>query len=89
MLEITVCIGSSCHLKGSYGVIRALEELIARHGLEEQVELRAGFCLGWCTEGVAMQVGERPVLNAREESMEEIFNQYVLPEVKDPGRTQN
>ena len=38
-MKITICIGSSCHLKGSRQVIERLQQLIAQHGLQEKVEL--------------------------------------------------
>ncbi|AEM79843.1 (2Fe-2S) ferredoxin domain-containing protein [Thermoanaerobacter wiegelii] len=59
MVEITVCVGSSCHLKGAYEVIKEFERLIPFYGLENSVELKAGFCLGRCTEGVTVKVGDR------------------------------
>ena len=48
-MKISVCIGSSCHLRGSYDIIQRLKELVARDHLEDQVELSAAFCLGQCT----------------------------------------
>lgn len=45
-MEIYVCIGSSCHLKGSYNIINAFKELIAEYKLEDRVSLNASFCLG-------------------------------------------
>ncbi|HHW98867.1 MAG TPA: (2Fe-2S) ferredoxin domain-containing protein [Firmicutes bacterium] len=85
MLQIKVCIGSSCHLKGSYDVIRALQTTIARHGLQGQIELLAGFCLGQCMHGVVVQVGEQKIIGVFPEQVEELFRKHVLPEVDSPG----
>lgn len=85
MLQIKVCIGSSCHLKGSYDVIRSLQAAIAQHGLQEQVELQAGFCLGQCMHGVVVQVGEQRILGVLPEQANELFTEHVLPEVNSPG----
>jgi NADH:ubiquinone oxidoreductase subunit E len=52
-MKITVCIGSSCHLKGSRQVVEQLKELITAHGLEEDVELSVTFCMGKCEQGVS------------------------------------
>ena len=41
-MKITVCIGSSCHLKGSRQVVEKLQELIA------EKELAGTFCMGKC-----------------------------------------
>lgn len=61
VMEITICIGSSCHLKGARDVIKILERLISLNGLQEQIALKGSFCMGECSEnGVCVYVdGER------------------------------
>lgn len=60
-MEVTVCIGSSCHLKGSRDVIGVLQRLIALGQVEDRVELKGSFCMGECTNnGVCVCIdGER------------------------------
>lgn len=55
-MKITVCIGSSCHIKGSRQVVEELQHLIADAGLEDKVELGGTFCMGRCQEGVCVTV---------------------------------
>ena len=55
-MKITVCIGSSCHIKGSKKVVSRLQELIEEKSLSDKVELAATFCLGRCVEGVSVMV---------------------------------
>ena len=55
-MKITVCIGSSCHLKGSHQVVEQLRELIGRERLGDGVELGGTFCMGRCQEGVCVTV---------------------------------
>lgn len=57
-MDITICIGSSCHLKGSKDIIQILERLIAMYNLKDKVVLKGSFCMGRCTEGVCVKVGE-------------------------------
>lgn len=57
-MKITVCIGSSCHLKGSRQVVERLQELIAENELGDKVDLGATFCLGKCQQGVCVMVDE-------------------------------
>ena len=57
-MKVTVCIGSSCHIKGSRQVVEQLQELIAEHKLEDRVELNGTFCLGNCQQGVCVTVDE-------------------------------
>lgn len=80
-MEVFICIGSSCHLKGSYGIIQKFQELISKHHLEDQVSLSASFCLGNCTNGVTIKVDGRLVSGVNEENAEEIFNTYILNEI--------
>ena len=55
-MKVTVCIGSSCHIKGSRQVVEELQLLIADAGLEDKVELGGTFCMGRCQEGVCVTV---------------------------------
>ena len=57
-MKVTVCIGSSCHIKGSRQVVEQLQKLIKENGIEEKVELGGTFCLGNCQQGVCVTVDE-------------------------------
>ena len=58
MLKITVCIGSSCHIKGSRQVVEQLQHLIAENDLGDKVELGGTFCMGKCQQGVCVTVND-------------------------------
>ena len=57
-MKVVVCIGSSCHIKGSRQVVEQLQQLIADNGLEEKVELGGTFCMGKCQQGVCVTVDD-------------------------------
>ena len=57
-MKITVCIGSSCHIKGSRQVVEQLQKLIAENNAADKVELCGTFCLGKCQEGVCVMVND-------------------------------
>lgn len=58
MIEVSVCIGSSCHLKGAYNVIQIFQQAIEEHKLHERVALKATFCMKQCQNtGVMVQIG--------------------------------
>lgn len=82
MKDLTVCVGSSCHLKGSYQVIQTFERLIKQHGLTEKVKLKASFCQGKCMRGISCQFDGEPIQDVNMANAEEIFNQKVLPNVE-------
>ena len=79
-MKITVCIGSSCHLKGSRQVVEQLQNLIAKNDLGDKVELGATFCLGKCQQGVCVMVNEE-FHSVSPDTVEEFFNDAVKAKV--------
>lgn len=77
MLVINICVGSACHLKGSYTVITLLQKLIENNNLKDKVEIKGSFCLGHCTEGVSVKI-QNKIYSVTEENTEEFFNNVVL-----------
>ena len=80
MLKITVCIGSSCHIKGSRQVVEQLQYLIAEHDLGEKVELGGTFCMGNCQQGVCVTVNDS-FHSVTPENVAEFFKKEVLAKV--------
>ena len=80
MLKITVCIGSSCHIKGSRQVVEQLQRLVAENGLGEKVELNGTFCMGKCQQGVCVTVNDS-FYSVTPESAAEFFANEVLAKV--------
>ena len=81
MIKITVCIGSSCHIKGSRQVVEALQYLIAENKLGEKVELGGTFCMGQCQAGVCVTVNDE-FHSVTPETVEEFFKNVILAKVK-------
>ena len=79
-MKITVCIGSSCHIKGSRHVVERIQELITEHGLDEKVDLGGTFCLGQCQLGVCVMVDEK-FCSVTPETVDEFFRNEVLAKV--------
>ncbi len=77
-MNITVCIGSSCHLKGSRQVVEQLQQLIAQYNLKDQIELSGKFCIGNCVNGVCVTVDEQ-LFSVQPDNTEEFFRNHVLP----------
>lgn len=78
MKDITVCIGSSCHLRGSREVVQALDRLVREAGLQEEINLRGSFCMGACEQGVCVTFeGARYSLSPG--TAEAFFRDTVLP----------
>ncbi len=76
-MKITVCIGSSCHIKGSRLVAQQLQGLIAKHNLDDKVELCGAFCMGKCQQGVCVTVDDN-FFSVKPESVDEFFATNVI-----------
>ena len=79
-MKITVCIGSSCHIKGSRQVVEQLQKLIAEHDLKEKVALGGTFCLGNCQQGVCVTVDEA-FYSVSPDTVGEFFEKEILAKV--------
>ncbi len=77
MLNVTICIGSSCYLKGSRDVIAILERLIALHNVGDKVTLVGSFCMGHCTEGVCVKIDDQ-LFSLSPANTEAFFDKEVL-----------
>lgn len=79
-MKITVCIGSSCHLKGSRQVVQGLQELIAKNGLGDKLELSGTFCMGNCQQGVCVTL-DGELFSLSPETTEQFFEREVLTKI--------
>lgn len=80
-MNILVCIGSSCHVRGSYEIMNNLKAMMTEKDLDSQVQVKVAFCLGYCKAGVTIKVDEQLVTGVTRENLTEVFNKYVLKKV--------
>ena len=78
MVTVTVCVGSSCHIKGARQVIARFNELLSKHRLGDRVELKGSFCMERCGEGVNWQIDEEHFTSASEHEAVATFRCKVL-----------
>ena len=79
-MKITVCIGSSCHIKGSRQVVETLNRLIKENSLQDKIELGGTFCLGQCQQSVCVSI-ENEIFSVSPETAEAFFQNEVLKRV--------
>ena len=79
-MKITVCIGSSCHIKGSRQVVETLNRMIKENGLNDKIELGGTFCLGNCQKGVSVTVDDA-LHSVSPETVDEFFAKEILAKV--------
>lgn len=77
MKKVVVCIGSSCHLKGSRQVVEELQKLINQNNLKEEVELAGTFCMGNCQKGVSVKLNDQ-LFSVSPQTVKEFFENEIL-----------
>ncbi len=75
-MDIKVCIGSSCHLKGSRQVVEKIQQLVKKNNVENEVELSGAFCMGKCQQGVCVSVNN-DIFSVMPETVESFFEEQV------------
>ena len=80
-MKVTVCIGSSCHIKGSRPVVEQLQDLIREAGIGDRVELSGTFCMGKCQQGVCVTADD-VFYSVSPDTVKEFFEEHVLNKVK-------
>jgi len=77
-MKVTICIGSSCHLKGSRQIVEQMQDLIADNHLKDKIDLSGVFCMGNCTEGVCVTV-DGNLHSLSPENTKRFFNETIMP----------
>lgn len=78
MRTITICVGSACHMKGSHHAIDRLQELIAEHGLNDEVELKASFCMDRCRGNIGTVIDDKDIFDLTRDNVDEVFDREIL-----------
>lgn len=76
---IQICVGSSCHLKGSSEIIELFKAAVNEHGLEDEITLAGSFCIGRCNRvGVTVQVDDDIYTGITKDGFKDFFRESVL-----------
>ena len=80
---IQVCVGSSCHLKGSPEIVELLQKAVTEYHLENEVALAGSFCIGKCNRiGVTIQVDDDIHVGITKENFKEFFTENILNKIE-------
>ncbi len=76
---IQICVGSSCHLKGSEQIVELFTEAVQKHGLSDEITLAGSFCIGKCNRvGVTVQIDDDIHTGVTPENFRDFFKENVL-----------
>ncbi len=80
---IQICVGSSCHLKGSNEIVELLQKAVEEYHLEDEVTLAGSFCTGKCNRiGVTIQVDDDIHIGITKENFKEFFHDHILSKIE-------
>lgn len=77
MIEITVCVGSACHTKGSYEVVKRFQEVIKERELTTKIQLKGSFCLGKCAQATTIRIGEDYYTSIESKDVDQLIDQVL------------
>ena len=81
-VKVTVCVGSSCHIRGSRNVLKRFAEIIKQEGLEKEVDLDevalvGSFCMERCGECMNWKFDDEDISSESLELAEETLRQRL------------
>lgn len=80
-MNIHICVGSTCHINGSYDIMQLLKDAISEKNLEEQIQLSTAFCLGRCTDGVSVKLDDDIICGISKANFADFFETHVLSRI--------
>lgn len=85
-MTVQICVGSSCHLKGSQELAEMLGQAIESNGLSDEITLTGSFCIGKCNRiGVTIQVDDEVFTGITKENFKEFLNENILSKFTSKG----
>jgi len=82
VVVVTVCVGTSCFVRGADRVAESLQRLIDQHGLDGRVELSGAFCMERCSLGVTVRVDDCVYGQVMPEEVDAFFHSVILPQAQ-------
>ena len=80
MVFVSICVGSSCHIKGSSKIVDLVQKEVEKDNLSDYVVLTGSFCTGNCNRsGVTVSVNDTPYPGITTETFGEFWNSVVMP----------
>lgn len=76
-MKVNICIGSSCHIKGSRQIVEQFRDLIEKNNIGDKIELAGNFCMGKCQQGVCVSVDDK-LHSVTPESAKDFFEKNIL-----------
>ena len=83
MITVTVCVGSSCHIKGAREMIASFNDFLIEKGLQNKIELKGAFCMERCGEGINWKINDEIITSPSVEDGTKMFRKRVLKALRE------
>ena len=83
MITVTVCVGSSCHIKGAREMIASFNDFLIKKGLQNKIELKGAFCIERCGEGINWKINDEIITSPSVEDGTKMFRKRVLKALRE------
>ena len=83
MITVTVCVGSSCHIKGAREMIDRFNDFLTKEHLHDKVELKGAFCMERCGEGINWKINDEIITSPSVEEGTKMFRKRVLKTLRE------
>lgn len=78
-MEIKICVGSSCHLRGSQKLVEQFHEVIAKNELQNKITLVGSFCTGMCNrDDASITIDDKIYTGITPESFNAFFDENIM-----------
>lgn len=75
--RITICMGSSCFLRGNRRNLELIESYLAARGIAARVDLVGSRCEGACGSGPNIRINGRIFPAVKPETLQELLDRHV------------
>ena len=79
VVDIGVCVSTSCYLKGSWRILEGLAAELRRRGLTDRFRVRARFCANNCANGPSVTIGQHKVMHVDPDNVAGFVDEYLMP----------
>ena len=87
MLVVQICVGNSCHIKGSQEIVELMQKAVEEYNLVGDVVLVGSFCVGKCNrEGVTVQINDDVHVGLTRENFKNFFQENILDVLESEGK---
>lgn len=76
IIEIVVCMGSSCYSRGNNQTLNVIREYLLENGFDNQVIFKGELCSGNCKSGPNLRIGNSIYNNIDSVSITTILEEH-------------